>query len=418
MVSPAHARAGWKTRIDKLAAKHAMSISIANKGVTYYSLRRHKPRIPASNEKLLLSMTLLNRFSRNMRIKTTAGATVSAAGVIPGDLWILGHGDPTLAGSGPFAQQLSSFGATRLGRLAKRIKANGVKRIQGSVIGSTGYFAHDWWAPGWERDFPAEEVALPTALAFNGNSRDGRHISDPEKRAAVWLTKKLRQIGVKVAGRPQADNPPPPRQRPTVAAVRSAPLPKLLRFMNRNSSNFFAEMFGKRLSVETYDGWGTIAKGAAAIADFTRGHGATITAKDSSGLSYANRVSAAGITRLLRYAEDQKWGIVLRSTLPGPGEGTLEDRFAGVQVRAKTGTLDYVSSLSGWVWLQKSNQWGEFSILSHGLPKYRAVDIEDRIVRIVTKHAGPVSRNERPEVSLSDFEPVAVAWGWGNRPLV
>ena len=42
-------------------------------------------------------------------------------------------------------------------------------RIEGSVIGDTGPFERDWWADGWKDDFPAIEVAIPTALTFRGN---------------------------------------------------------------------------------------------------------------------------------------------------------------------------------------------------------------------------------------------------------
>lgn len=415
---PASAQASWKTRIDKLVGRHAMSVSVSNEGRSFYSHKRHRLRTPASNEKLLLSMALLDRFDRATRIETSVAATSAAAGIVPGDLWLLGHGDPTLTGRGSYARQLSSFGATRLGKLALRIKSAGIKRIEGGVVGGTGYFARDWWAPGWERDFPAEEVALPTALSFSGNSHHWRHITDPERRAAEWLTKKLRKIGVKVSEAPRAARPPAPRRRTVLATVRSAPLPKLLRYMNRNSSNFFAEMLGKRLAVETYDGWGSIAKGAAAIRSFAKRQYATIRTNDSSGLSYNNRVSAGALTRLLAYSERQRWGVGLRSTLPGPGEGTLEDRLSGVKVRAKTGTLDDISALSGWVWLQRSQSWGEFSILSHGMSKYRAAEIEDRIVRIITRRAGPRLVVYRAGVSDTSFGPTNVAWNWSHRPLL
>ena len=77
-----------------------------------------------------------------------------------------------------------------------------------------------------------------------------------------------------------------------------------------------------------------------------------------------NRVSAAGIVRLLQIAERAPWGETLRGTLPAAGEGTLHDRLAGVTLRAKTGTLIDVSALSGWVWLEREDDWAEFSILS------------------------------------------------------
>jgi D-alanyl-D-alanine carboxypeptidase len=80
---------------------------------------------------------------------------------------------------------------------------------------------------------------------------------------------------------------------------------------------------------------------------------------------------------------------VLRKTLPFGGAGTLAGRLRDVRVRAKTGTLEEVSTLSGWVWLERAGTWAEFSILSRGLSKGAAVAIEDRVVRTVARRARP-----------------------------
>jgi D-alanyl-D-alanine carboxypeptidase len=384
---PAAARAGWKSRIDRLVAGRAAAVSVAGDGETFYSHRPRSRNVPASNEKLLLSMALLNELDPEFRIETTAVVTSSAAGVVPGDLWILGHGDPTLTSGGGYARQLSELGPTRLGGLAREIRAAGIRRIQGSIVGSTGYFERDWWAPGWDRDFPAEEIPIPTSLTFNGNQHRGRHVVDPERRAATWLTKKLRSLGVRVGGRPRAGRPP--AENTVVATIYSKKLAKLMRYMNRNSSNFFAEVLGKRLARETFPGWGSIDKAGRAIEAYAGSEGVTVEANDSSGLSYSNHVSSKGLAKLLRAAGNESWGAVLMSTLPGYGEGTLEDRSSSVRMRAKTGTLESISSLSGWVWLQQSGSWGEFSILSHGTSKYEAAQMEDRIVRLIARYAGP-----------------------------
>jgi D-alanyl-D-alanine carboxypeptidase/D-alanyl-D-alanine-endopeptidase (penicillin-binding protein 4) len=116
--------------------------------------------------------------------------------------------------------------------------------------------------------------------------------------------------------------------------------------------------------------------------------GVDFTLFDNSGLSYDNRVTAAGLVDLLDQAEDEDWGDVLRRALPTGGQGTLEDRLHGVQVRAKTGTLTDISALSGWVFAERRDAWIEFSILSAGMSKPLASQIEDRIVRILANEAG------------------------------
>jgi D-alanyl-D-alanine carboxypeptidase len=60
------------------------------------------------------------------------------------------------------------------------------------------------------------------------------------------------------------------------------------------------------------------------------------------------------------------------------------DRLHGIDVRGKTGTLDGVSALSGWIKTSR-NTWTEFSILSQGLSKATASRIEDKIVRILDR---------------------------------
>jgi len=380
----ASARPYWKKRIDRLTARRPISVVLADNGRRLYQRQPRAHRIPASNQKLVASMALLDALGPRARLPTIALASNVAGGVIDGNLWIVGRGDPAVGGVG-FGEGLP-FKPTRVGDLARRIDAAGVTRIKGRVVGGTTYFTHDWYAPGWEPDFPARYVALPSALTFNANTWGGRHIDNPELRAARALTKRLRGRGIKVYHRARAGQPP--SNTTTVARVLSRPLKVLLRYMNRQSSNFYAEVLGKRLAVARYRPPGTIAKGAAAAAAFAAEHGVTINALDSSGLSYDNRVTAAGIARLLRVAEQASWGGVLRRTLAAPGQGTLEDRpMPGFRMRAKTGTLENVSALSGYVWLRKSKTWAEFSILSGGMPKSTASSIEDRIVSIVGRSA-------------------------------
>jgi D-alanyl-D-alanine carboxypeptidase/D-alanyl-D-alanine-endopeptidase (penicillin-binding protein 4) len=190
---------------------------------------------------------------------------------------------------------------------------------------------------------------------------------------------------VKVTGAPRSGDPP--RGLADVASVRSRPLQGILVKMLRPSNNFYAEVLGKGLGAEVAGVPGSIAKGAAAIQAWASDHGADFTLHDSSGLSYANRVTAAGIVHLLDQADDETWGTDLRRSLPTGGQGTLRDRLRHAKVRAKTGTLTSISALSGWVWSERLGSWIEFSILSSGMSKTTASSIEDRIVRILQSSA-------------------------------
>lgn len=268
--------------------------------------------------------------------------------------------------------------------MARLVARAGVRRIDGSVAGSTGYFQRDWWATGWRSNFPRDEIPLATALAFEGNVARGRHIGDPERRAAKALTHKLRAQGVNVVGRATAGAPPAGLV--TVAQVRSVPLGRMLRFTNRRSANFFAEMLGKKLGV-TARGTGSIAAGAAATESWAAKQGASVSAYDASGLSYSNRISPDTMTWLLDVAASRPWAEDLRLSLPSGGQGTLEDRLHGVPLRAKTGTLSGISTLSGYVRLRRSDARVSFSIMSSGTYKATAAALEDDVVRLLVRSA-------------------------------
>lgn len=381
--SPAFARAGWKVRIDRTIGRRPVGVAVRVENRDLYRHGDRQRRVPASNEKLLLSMALLDALGPEFRFETIAAGTLQL-GVVEGNLWILGRGDPTVTAGGEYPRTLP-FPPTRLGDFARAIKAAGVGRIEGSVMGSTGYFARDWYAPGWKPEFPVEEVPLPTALTFDGNKSGDAHTTDPERRVAAALTKKLRSMGVRVVGPPGVGKPP--RTVGRIASIESRLITKLMTFMNRQSSNFFAEVFGKRLAVERFGAPGSIEKGARAIRAWAARRGVKLLTYDSSGLSYQDRASPRGIAKLLDIVEDEPWGVDLRHTLPGPDQGTLEDRLRGVRVRAKTGTLTDISTLSGWVFLRRIDEWANFSIMSRGMDKDNAAAIEDRVVRILANYA-------------------------------
>ena len=270
--SLAPARQAWKQRIERLIGRRSFGVAVREGTQFLYRHDHVHRRIPASNEKLLLSMSILDALGPEARLITQAASQAPTAGVVPGDLWILGQGDPALS-------------ASRMERLADAIQTAGVLQVEGSVMGSTGYFKRDWRAPGWKRYFPREQIPLPTALTFEGNTAGGVHIRDPELRAAVALSKALKERGIRVRGK--AGSGKAPHGLLPVAQIESRPLADLLEYTNRYSSNFYAEVLGKRLGAEHAGVPGSIAKGATAISSWAAEQGVTLTARDSSGLSYA-----------------------------------------------------------------------------------------------------------------------------------
>jgi D-alanyl-D-alanine carboxypeptidase/D-alanyl-D-alanine-endopeptidase (penicillin-binding protein 4) len=374
--TPLATRPAWMRDITTAIGDRPVSVAIGKDGNPWFSHLAWVGRPPASNEKLLLSMALLQRYRPWRTIRTNASATSMSGerGVVRGNLWIMGHGDPGIDG-------------TRIGALGRAIRDAGVRRIRGAVMGNIGPFARDWWARGWKDYFPADYIPLPTALTYRENTdRRGVHITDPELRAAKKLTVRLRRLGITVGHKPGMGHAPTGLH--PIAQIASPPLRDLIRRMDLKSRNFWAEVLGKYLGADEW-GRGTIANGARAIDRFTDAHGQDFTLYDSSGLSYANRADARGLLELLWDADGASWGPILRASLPVGGQGTLKDRLRDVRIHAKTGTLDDASALSGWVWLERTGGWVEFSILSNGFNEWTAKKIEDRIVRIVSFRASP-----------------------------
>ncbi|MEX2101011.1 MAG: D-alanyl-D-alanine carboxypeptidase, partial [Actinomycetota bacterium] len=179
-------KARWMRKIDRLVRKRSIGVSVGAGAVggdpaahTFLYRRADATRrAPASNEKLLLSMALLDRLGPDARFATKAGVTRWRNGV-SGDLWITGAGDPEV-------------GPGKIRSLATRLVDAGLRRVRGRVLGNRGGFARDWWARGWKRSYRDLYIPLPTALTWQGNRAGGRHIRDPERRAAASLHEQLR----------------------------------------------------------------------------------------------------------------------------------------------------------------------------------------------------------------------------------
>lgn len=381
--SEPESRPPWKQRLDEVIADHNVSVSVRLGGTALYRHAASHRRVPASNQKLLVTMALLDTLDPASRMRTRVAARTRIGAQVRGDLWLIGNGDPSITGGGRYASDLP-FRASRLGLLARRLKAAGVTRISGSVVGARSYYAHDWWAPGWRWNYPSRYAPLASGLSFDGNTRDGAHVRNPELRAARALTRKLRGLGIAVSKPPRTGRAP--RDLTTLSYIESVPLDRMLRYMNRSSSNYVAEMMGKRLAVAAGSRPGTIAAGADAVTDWALTHGVSVTAHDGSGLSYGNRLSARGLTVLLD-GRSPAAARRVRATLPTGGQGTLEDRLHGVRVRAKTGTLPGYSALSGYVYVNRLGAWASFSILAAGMTKDRASALEDRVVRLLEASA-------------------------------
>jgi len=171
------------------------------------------------------------------------------------------------------------------------------------------------------------------------------------------------------------------------------PLSDDLRVINKVSQNLHAELTLRLLGKEK-GASGSIAGGLEVMRGFLTTAGIKpeeYAFYDGSGLSRENLVSPAAVVQLLQYAYRQPWGKSFADTLPVSGvDGSLGERLKTPPyksaVRAKTGSLNHVNSLSGYATTVTGEQVA-FSILcnNHNLPNKKALETIDRVVeRIIT----------------------------------
>jgi D-alanyl-D-alanine carboxypeptidase/D-alanyl-D-alanine-endopeptidase (penicillin-binding protein 4) len=336
-------------------------------------------RTPASVQKLLTSATALDRAGGDARVQTAAAATGTLVdGVLDGDLYIVGHGDP-------------AFGYAGLGRLARAVKAAGVEEITGRVYGDESYF--DARRGGPASGFGTSTWVGPlSALSFNeGLMRPYGYgfQTDPPRFVAVRFAAKLEAAGVTLGAGPRSGVAPAAAQ--PVASVWSPPLAALVRHMNTASDNYYAETLIKALGAG-YGAGGTTARGAAVVGAFVRERGFRSRVIDGSGLSRSNAVSPSAVGRLLLEAPHQPWFDAFYRSLPLAGvSGTLKKRMRGTAAaghcRAKTGTLIGVSALAGYCRSRNGHRIA-FAILMNRVRIWTAHRAQDRIAATLASYRG------------------------------
>ena len=247
---PIHAP--WSDAIDATIDGRDVSVAVGLGDRIVYTHLGEQPRVLASNEKLLTSMAALDRLGPSFRYRTSAAADERPrAGVVRGDLWLVGGGDPTLTPSD-------------LSALAERLRQAGIRRVTGDVIGDTAAFDRGWWAPGWLPRISRAYVTRPTALRLVGGD------SKPEGEAAAVFTTAVRNAGIEVDG--ETSITAAPRGLQTIATIASPPMSHLLVEQNHESDNLYAELATKVLGDRIGDE-GSTTRGARVIQRWARRNG-------------------------------------------------------------------------------------------------------------------------------------------------
>jgi len=220
------------------------------------------------------------------------------------------------------------------------------------------------------------------ALEITGQIRIGagswdlrRRVDDPPRFGAEVFVRELAAQGVRLRSRAIAYGTVPLAAK--LIAVHASPnLSEVLHAMNKHSDNYIAESVLKTLGAETKAAPGaTWADGVAAVRSrlLALGMVGNYRADNGSGLFASTEVSPKQLVTLLAAAhKDYRIGPDLVASLPVGGvDGTLARRWHGKpargRVRAKTGTLDKVVTLAGYVGVE-GNHLVAFAILVNDIP--------------------------------------------------
>ena len=182
-------------------------------------------------------------------------------------------------------------------------------------------------------------------------------IEEPAQHAAALLVRLLEERGVRIDGIARAVHTPDTDSTPrTVFAEHvSVPLGESLKLINKISQNLHTEMLLR--TVARQNGlWSTPEELIKVPQDFYAQVGIgpeDVVQTDGSGLSRHDLITPRAAVTLLQYAEAQSWFAPYFDSLPVAGiDGSLQDRMKGTiaegRVRAKTGSVRHVRTLSGY----------------------------------------------------------------------
>lgn len=362
---------------------------------TLFSFNPGIPLIPASNTKLFTTAVALDLLSPEFKIytKLLTDDQNLKDGIINGNVYLKGFGNPT-------------FSEKDLDDFVDALKKLRIKKITGSIIGDESYFDNEYTREGSIEEESAS-VKLPaiSALIYNKNTtttqkriRRRRYktyttfVKDPSLFAANQLRKKIVTGGISVEG--NYLNGVAPLNSKEITSVHIK-LIDLISRINKRSDNYYAECLFKIVGAEASGTQGSAITASQAILAYLKErdiHTEGLRIVDGSGISRFNQTTVATLSELLETIYlDVDFFELYNSSLSVAGyDGTLGGRMRGTSAeynfKGKTGTLNGVSSLSGFLKLRNGDDI-IVSILIEFNEKHHSYfrDMQDRIVSALSE---------------------------------
>lgn len=201
----------------------------------------------------------------------------------------------------------------------------------------------------------------------------------------------LRKEGITLQGQVQAGVTP--GHASLLAVTESPPLREVVSELNKNSVNLIAENLLKFMGANFVGAPGSSEKGAKVVMErFLKAQVGLprtdhLVMADGSGLSPLNRMTADTLTRVLQHMFMQyDVSVDFIASLPISGvDGTLRKRMNTAElkrrVRAKTGFINNVSALSGYIYTEKNEVLIFSYLMNHYSNFYAATSTQDRLCK-------------------------------------
>lgn len=434
-----------------IADKVGVAVVDIDAGRPVFQYHAERPMNPASNQKLVTAFAALRTLGADFRMRTAVYGRIENDAVV-GGLALRGYGDPLLS-SGDLmvlARDVANQGVRRVDRIivdatyfddqilppAFEQQPNEVAAFRAPIsavaLDRNAYVLRV--LPGREVGAPAN-VRLVGAGYFDVQSRittgDGGapNVIADQRDAGERMTLRLSgsvPLGVRgVSYRRRIENPlpwvghafaealraqgircgdgvtvgPTPQGAALLASHESPPLSVLLEPIGKHSDNFVAEMVFKVLGAERHRP-GRSEDAVAAVRAALEQAGLSTERMDivnGSGLFTGNRVSPQQLADLLAagYRDPSIRAEYVSHLAIGGVDGTLSRRFTDLRVprvvRAKTGTLNGVITLSGYVLGPRPDSAYAFSVLANDVRGQHgpARALADAIVRAIVEHLHP-----------------------------
>jgi len=307
-----------------------------------YEYKPEAPMIPASITKLITSACAFSKLGQSYNFLTVIYTDDNnlSDGTINGNLYIKGYGDPDLY-------------SVDIDYLSKIVYNTNIKEITGNIIADESFFDNDYYtiAGYYKGDTGPSYWPYVNALAYNKNEGS----SNPAVDAGTALFAALQLSGITFTGTVIAGVTP--KAAKEIGRL-SHSIFDVVSNMNKQSDNHSAITIFKLLGAKLKNNPGTLKEGQEVIKSFLSEIGIdrySYEILEGSGLSRFNQVNAELYVKLLKYMYDDRFlfDYFFNSLSIAGVDGTLKTRMVGTEgegnVHAKTGTLNGVSSLCGYV---------------------------------------------------------------------